>query len=171
MTNRVQNAIDIFLDAINKGTLAKGTCVACAVGNLVASGMGAKIYINGFDEANIPVFNCNINNHTWNVVFMTSLGYQEQNFELLNSKSSYVKEIKKLMDSTGFTPEELAKIEFAFETNTRIKIYYYNKYSKEAIREDQINGLKAVVEVMMTFDDIKEDVDEVFTKKAELIPV
>lgn len=38
MTQRVQKAIDIFLDAINNGTLAKGSCTRCAVGNLVRAG-------------------------------------------------------------------------------------------------------------------------------------
>ena len=46
MTERISKAIDIFLDAVNNGTLAKGTCIACAVGNLVAHGMGGEIKFN-----------------------------------------------------------------------------------------------------------------------------
>ena len=44
MTPRIQEAIDVFLDAINNGTLAKGTCTACAVGNLAAHYTNGKIF-------------------------------------------------------------------------------------------------------------------------------
>lgn len=165
MTTRVQNAIDVFLDALNEGTLAKGTCVACAVGNLVAAGLGAKIFKErGF-------FRCDTDNYSWSDIFATTWGGQNKRFGLLESNNPDIIKIKKMMETTGFTPQELAKIEFAFETNCSIPHNRYFQHSKKEIRQDQIKGLKAVVEVMMTFDDIKEDVNEVFTKKAELIPV
>ena len=57
MNNRITKAIDIFLDAINEGTLAKGNCCACAVGNLVAHGMNGKI--SRLENS----FNCNVKNN------------------------------------------------------------------------------------------------------------
>lgn len=58
-----------------------------------------------------------------------------------------------------------------FETNTRISYHKYDYYTSEEIRADQIKGLEAVVQVMLDFDDCKELVQEIFTSKAELIPV
>lgn len=161
MTPRIEKAIDIFLDALNKGTLAKGTCKACAVGNLVAHGLGGKIWKDG------DIFQCSVSNHHWYNVFCTnSLGHQYKHPEKL-SKTQVLSNI----EATDFSWEELAAIEYAFEINTYISHIYYDYYSPEEIRADQIKGLEAVVQVMLTFDDCKESVREVFTEKAELIPV
>jgi len=144
MSPRILRAIDVFLDAINNGTLAKGDCTMCAVGNLC-----------GGDDRWAGLF------------FTNSMGEQYiHQHSLYPAKDGY-EAIKK----TEFSEKELAKIEYAFETNTKIPLKYYYFYSKEAIRADQINGLNAVVKVMMEFDDCKESVEEVFTKRAELIPV
>ena len=73
MTERIKKAIDIFLDAINNGTLAKGTCIACAVGNLVADAINYKIDMSltkNFDISKIP-------NAQWGKLFCTSYGEQE----------------------------------------------------------------------------------------------
>jgi hypothetical protein len=60
-----------------------------------------------------------------------------------------------LVDTTGFTIDELAEIEYTFETVAR--------------HQGVIHALEAVVKVMMNFDDNVEDVKEVFTNKAEAI--
>lgn len=162
MTNRIQNAIDIFLDAINKGTLAKGNCAACAVGNLVAAGLGGTIKINQlYGEAN-----CNVYNWAWNAYFVTCDGNQKVT-SYMKDVPSVVKNIK----ATEFTGKELMKIEYAFETNTDIPLSNYQYNTDEAIRADQIKGLEAVVKVMMGFDDCTDSVAEVFTNKAELIAI
>ena len=70
-----------------------------------------------------------------------------------------------------FTVEELKQIEFAFETNTEISFEKYQHHSPKEIREDQIKGLAAVVKVMLSFDNQEDSVEEVFTSKAELIPI
>jgi hypothetical protein len=144
LTPRIQKAIDIFLDALNEGTLSKGSCSTCAVGNL-----------------------CNGDN-SWNQLFVT---IQEENGEYFQELNSYTKEpdknykkillekAKKAISKTDFLLQELAQIEYAFETNTKIHWTCYFYFSSEQIRQDQINGLKAVIEVMMTFDDCKEDVE------------
>ncbi len=160
MTKRIQNAIDIFLDAINNGTLAKGTCIACAVGNLVAAGMGGVIKV---DEEGLR---CSKENHHWGMLFTTCGG--EQDFDqncLINSS------VLKNLESTEFTLDELMKIEYAFERNTKLEWVFYGLYSKNEIREDQIKGLEAVVKVMLEFDEQVDDVREVFTNKAELISI
>lgn len=162
MTNRIKNAIDIFLDAINKGTLVKGNCAACAVGNLVAAGLGGTITIN-YDYG---VASCNVDNWAWNNYFTTCDGEQKVNRNM-KDLPSVVKNIK----ATEFTGKELMKIEYAFETNTCIPLADYQYCSPGVIREDQISGLNAVVKVMLEFDDCNDSVAEVFTNKAELIAV
>ena len=157
MTDRVQKAIDIFLDAINEGTLAAGTCTACAVGNLVADAINCEIVI--------PKKNSSIGkfkNVHWMIPIAELRGIPTDfsNFEGLRQISL-----------TGFTLEELNLIELVFERNSYIKYYNYKNYSQEEIRKDQIKGLKAVIETMLQFDEQNDNIEEVFVKKAELIPL
>lgn len=166
MTPRIQKAIDIFLDAINNSTLAKGTCAACAVGNLVAIGMNAEIEYNQESQE----FDCDKSNHMWGSLFSTCNGVQDGS-ALFVSSEERDRIIKKNIEVTDFSLEELMKIEYAFETNTKILMFDYPKKSLKKIRADQIKGLEAVVKVMLTFDEQTEDVKEVFTHKAELIPI
>ena len=175
MTPRIQKAIDIFLDAINEGTLAKGTCTACAVGNLVAHGMGAKInYSSGFGYRALDPNGRTVNNQKWSYFFIT---YRDgiRKGGLLGRVRSFSEiarfpDLQEAIDNIGFTLEELSQIEYAFETNTEIAFENYWKNTPEDIRADQIRGLEAVVKVMLKFDEQEDDVKEVFTSKAELIP-
>lgn len=157
MTPRIQKAIDIFLDAINEGTLAKGTCLACACGNLVAKSLGIKPIIhNGQDSYRNTMLHNQPNGTFWSDSIIGG-SYNPRG----------IREIK----STGFTIEEFRDIEEAFENNTRICFSEYSNFSKEEIRKDQINGLKAVVEIMLEFDNQADNIQEVFVDKAKLIPV
>jgi hypothetical protein len=150
ITPRISKAIDIFLDALNKGELRKRSCSACAVGNLVKHGLKEK-YPNKF-----------IKNNYWGKLFATSNIFgQHINLEYLNDEKVLLN-----IKATDFTWQELAKIEHAFEINTRISGFYYDEYSKEEIFKDQLNGLIAVIEVMMDFDNCLSDIDELFTNKA-----
>ena len=154
MSPRIEKAIDIFLDALNNGTLRKGTCGGCAVANLIANGLGIKI-----SSTNV-IGNPKI--RLWGNLFCTFNSVQSLN----SLQPSFLEEIKETIDSTDFTVEELMKIEFAFETNTIILYTNYNYFSKNAIFQDQLKGLEAVVKVMLEFDESKNDVKEIFTKKA-----
>jgi hypothetical protein len=159
MTPRIERAIDVFLDAINNGTLAAKTCVACAVGNLVAHGYGAKI------EVKNERFYCEAPNTAWVDVFCTRFGRQLYYPQYLKYDN-----VKENIAVTEFTLEELMKIEYTFEQNTKIHNLQYDLHSKEKVRADQIRGLEAVVKVILEFDNCKDSVKEVFTSKAELIP-
>jgi hypothetical protein len=172
MTKRIQNAIDIFLDAINEGTLAKGTCTACAVGNLVAHGMGSKVVKGGrFDYTTEP----SVDNTNWNDLFMTdSFGYQSLRSHNPNGLDEMIKQpeyksLRDAMEKIDFTVDELRQIEYVFETNTELTYHVYRNHTKEEVRADQIKGLEAVVKLMLTFDEQVDDVKEVFTTKAEAI--
>lgn len=166
MTERIKKAIDIFLDAINEGTLMKAHCGACAVGNLCANALGMKI--NPTTVRKAKKFH-DMPNALWKCLFQTDeLGFQDfRRYDLME----YWESAEQLISKTGFSEVELSKIEYAFETNTKINWDRYYMHSKQEIRADQIRGLEAVVKVMLTFDDCKESVQEVFTSKAELIPV
>jgi hypothetical protein len=168
MTERVQKAIDIFLDAINNGTLAKGTCQACAVGNLVAHGKGG--IIRCFNYAGRIRFACDIDNEEWGNAFVTMDGQQKTWPKYFDNPK-----VIESVQATDFTMNELMQIEYAFECNTKISHFYYNESSPEAIRKDQINGLAAVVRIMLSFDSTEPVenslVHEVFISKAELIPI
>lgn len=175
LTERISNAIDIFLDAINEGTLAKGDCTKCAIGNLVRKGMGLSKEEYCLGKLRSLGDGSFIN---WSLIFSTNnrFNYQKnkpQKFNRDNYKAILVNYplIKEQIDSTEFTVEELAKIENTFEKNTKIWFSDYIFHSKEKVREDQIRGLEAVVRVMMEFDNCEDNVKEVFTSKAELIEV
>lgn len=161
MTPRIENAIKVFLNALENGTLAKGHCGACAVGNLIADGL------NGLIDSQL---NCTIENTGWASLFATSRNIQDVN-NLNDFSVKSIIQIKKEIESTDFSQKELMKIEYAFETNTEIDSILYNKHTPEEVRADQLKGLEAVVEVMLDFDDVKESVQSVFTSKAELIPI
>jgi len=163
MEARVERAIDIFLDAINNGTLAKGTCKACAVGNLVAAGMGAKI----FKVNMVRRFGCDMANDAWGEAFATN-GFSQSVYEKELNDPMVIQNIS----ATEFTWQELAAIEFAFERTTIINVMSYDDAEPSEIRADQIRGLEAVVKVMLSFSNDKEsDVKQVFTDKAELIEI
>ena len=172
MTKRIQNAIDIFLDAINEGTLAKGTCAACAVGNLVAHGMGSKVVNEDMLFETKPF----VVNSIWSNLFMTdSFGYQSLWSHKPNGLDEMIKQpeyksLRDAMEKIDFTVDELRQIEYVFETNTELTYYVYRNHTKEEVRADQIKGLVAVVKLMLTFDEQVDDVKEVFTTKAEAIP-
>lgn len=150
MTTRTQKTIDIFLDALNNGELMKGNCNYCAVGNICASvdkenrAIWSDLFFTSSDTG-LPVFNTG------------SLGEQQRARELISK--------------TGYTEKELMLIEYRFETNTNIHGLAYAFHSKEEVRQDQLKGLTAVVNLLLEWDESKEEVKEVFTDRAELIPI
>lgn len=158
MTPRITKAIDIFLDALNNGTLAKGDCAACAVGNLVAAGM--KIPIKLYDDVKTEE-DIQENEH-WAVAL---------NPMVLHFSPFSLEKGLKCIEVTDFSVPELRRIEKIFERNTNISYFSFKYYTKEQIRADQIKGLEAVIKVMLEFDEQPEEVFEVFTKKAELIAI
>lgn len=159
MTPRIQRAIDIFLDALNNNTLAAGTCKACACGNLVAASMNLEVQIPKTEKDDYKLSG----NELW----------ASATDPISTSGGPYYNPAEGLtqIESTGFTVKEFSIIEKAFEENTLLTYPDYPETSKEEIRRDQICGLKAVVKVMMAFEECEDSVQEVFTSKAELIPV
>ena len=138
--NRITRAVDIFLDALNNGSLKFMECSHCAVGSLVANGLNIQ---------------CGIESSLW----MQSWSYFKQT---LTKELSPIQ--IKCIESTEFSQYELMRIERAF------MLVYEDEDHNNTIKS-QIKGLEAVVKVMLTFEDSKQDVKEIFTNKAELIAI
>lgn len=152
MTPRFEKAYNALYNAFMNDTLAKGTCIACAVGNIVADAMGAKVYSQQRDSS--IVFRCNNDNFWWNDLFFTTQCGQRI---IKISENNKVKQLrKKILNLTGYTWRELAKVEKAFEENTEIPFNEYNFYTPEQIMEDQFKGLMAVMDVLIELDEVKE---------------
>ena len=153
MTKRIQKAIDILLDAYNKDELTAGDCSACAVGNLVAAGL---------DKHSVKR-----REHTmWSLLFSTNLNLISIYFFKQNIFESKLNDerVQKCIKATDFTWKELAKIEYTFEST-------YNNYYYKGIKDEkgsQLKALEEVVKVMMSFDEVKENVKEVFTSKTKV---
>lgn len=127
--------VSTLVHAFMNNELEKGNCYACAVGNICKKAERIT----------------RVSRDVWLNVFCTSGNYQ------LVDSSGYRLSTKDLIDATGYTWQELAKIEFAFETNTGISYLKYHKYTKKEVAEDQFNGLMAVVDVLI---DIHEGTEE-----------
>ena len=146
MTQRFEKAYNALYNAFMNDTLAKGSCKACAVGNIIADSMGGIIEID--NKFNIR---CDINNTFWNAVFYTTDGEQH-----IDNSCNYQYTKKCIKKLTGYSWKEMSKIEFAFEINTMIGHVEYNQCTPEQIMEDQFNGLMAVMDVLIQLDEVKE---------------
>ena len=147
MTKRFEETVDLLLDAINTGELAKGSCQRCAVGNM-ARHYGAE------------------NIAAWWPLFCTGGGIQDKMSITSRVKTNemFTRAIESI-ENIPYTEEQLAKIEFAFETNTMIDGCDYSSFTPQYIKADQIKGLTAVVELLKEFDKLEVSTEEVFTSK------
>lgn len=124
----------ILFDAYYNDTLEHGNCHACAVGNIVAANMGIEV---------VPGSSLGLlwktDSPEWDMVFMTSRGIQRKTPVEYDSETPRAQ-----IDATGYTWQELAKIEFAFETAD-------HGNSEE---DYMYNGLVAVLDVLDQIHDV-----------------
>lgn len=157
------HSVNVLVKGYLDDTLKHGNCYACAVGNLICDSMGFEwektlnrgIYSVMWKNQVYPTSNMIILGVLtrilgWAAVFSTSL--QVQIIEMNNYKGK----AKEQIDSTGYTVEELARIEYAFETASKKGDYMYN-------------GLMAVVDVLADIHNVdlssKEVSKELFKKE------
>lgn len=115
-----QKSVDTLLDAYNKKDIRHANCSACAVGNLL---------LDVAVEKDIP-------NNSWAHIFMYRTDKNEQVLHNKEDVSETDYELgMTLINSSGYTVEELMKIEYAFETAGDKK-------------DEQYKGLCAVLEVL-----------------------
>lgn len=165
--SRLQKNADILFDAVSERKLVSGACNACVVGNFIAANNGYTIIKEGdnyvwYTEKEDKVY------PYWVQTFMT-----REDGQLFNA-NNYRNESKEQIDSTGFTLEELMKIENIFERNTKLKLEQYRYHSDEDIRQDQMKGLVAVLNYISTLEDEVNDNNDIinnFIEKVNLIPL
>lgn len=169
MTERFEKSYNSLVRAFFEGTLAKGTCTACACGNIIFDAIG-----NSGTPHNLAreiEFNQSDNNYVGfdDVRARTSIA-----LSLWASKREpryggyYVfDQYAYVVNEAGYTGAEFAKIENAFEGNTRIAYYQYNLHNEQEILEDQYKGLCAVVDVLIELDEANENPDELKAKFRE----
>lgn len=135
--------VGILVDAYFNDTLRHGSCSACAVGNIVAANLEIKVFPKGGWSRSLPYWS--------DVHIIDSLTHEQIFFE---DGHLYRKEGIEQIKTTGYTPEQTAQIEYAFETA-----------SQGNSKEDwMFNGLMAVIEVL---DKIHENTDEAITTQTK----
>lgn len=147
-SERFDRAYNALVNAFFTGTLAKATCVACAVGNIVASGMGGTI--KKFNSIYTHPYDCTVANTQWNELFLSGPRGWNRISEKLNLS-------KKIEDITGYSADIMCEIERVFEENTHIDYTDYRNHDEQEILEDQYNGLCAVVDILLKFEGIENE--------------
>lgn len=125
--DRFDDAIRKLTEAFFDGTLMKGLCSACAVGTICDG------------------------DSSWARVFVTGFGGEQCIYPAYYEGSTKYK-----IDRTGYSWQELARVEKAFEQNTTIDCEDYDKHSERSVMEDQYNGLMAVVDVLCEIEGHEE---------------
>ena len=125
--------LKILVSAYLDNSLVQGNCHACAVGNLVAASLNIN-YDQDLKWIDRPV--------AWSQVFVT-LSYK---IAQVKRPWAYTGEAKEQINATGYSWQELARLEYAFERAPRGK-------TKE---EHMFNGLMAVVEVLSQIHGLDE---------------
>lgn len=130
--------VSILVKSYFDNTLQKGSCAACAVGNIVAANMGLT-----YAKDSKGIYTYRDTNSWWNSVFSTVGGTQTKRPHRIFGCS------KRQIDSTGYHWEDLAKIEFAFETA-----------SNDEGDEGMFLGLMAVIDVLCEIHECEENKEE-----------
>lgn len=154
-SKRFNKATEALYNAFFNGTLAKGNCAYCAVGNLVADSIGYKVELDTVYYKEYDSFP----NTSWRHLFCTSSDVHDGTCirSTRTDDPTLIEKALKEIQSTGYSEQELSKVEFAFETNTRIHLDRYYQHSEQEILEDQYNGLVAVFNVLLEIEGISND--------------
>lgn len=160
-SERFNKVYKSLVKAFMKGTLAKGDCTACAVGNIFR-GWGASTQAVGQGCMEVTswkslfitintIGRCIQYIGEGDIIYVFNLGIDD--IKNIRDASKYARD---LITRNGYTVDEIAAIEFLFEKNTSIEIENYNFYTQEQIQEDQYNGLCAVIEYLLTLEDAEQ---------------
>ena len=133
-----EKTVGILVNAYRNDTLEHRNCLACAVGNIIAANCGINDIISSAEwEEKTGGFG-SLDWTGWTKVFMTVGTKQSINM------SAYKGVAKFQIDSTGYSWQDLAKIEYAFETTPR------------GNNDDDwmLNGLLAVYDVLCDIHEV-----------------
>ena len=123
---------DVLLDAFNKKDLEHANCTYCAVGNICI-------------EASK---NTGIERDKWSWLFVSLPLNSQVLYPYGESNVVEIAEAKILIKETGYTVNELARIEKAFES----------AHARDDKENTQIHGLKAVLDVLTEIHQVDEQV-------------
>lgn len=125
-----EHSVNVLVKAYVNDTLQHGNCWACAVGNLICEAKGYH-YLNNawYSQEHKTIIGTN-----WPAFFMTDAISKKQSPSVCHNAKIGLQEI----ESTGYSTEELARIEFAFET-APIGV---------TLDDYMFNGLMAVVDIL-----------------------
>jgi hypothetical protein len=149
-SERFTKAYDSLIQAFFAGTLAKGTCLGCACGNIIFSAIGTPVTqedmvaCRAHRSAGQFSQKEKIANTGWG---MKRVAIGDGLFRV-TPVPRYAGEV----NEAGYTVAEFARIENAFEQNTTIPFIYYSDDKEQAILEDQYKGLCAVVDVLLELE-------------------
>lgn len=151
--------VNVLVKAYLNETLEHGVCTACAVGNIIADSVKAKV----IKDHGVWVRNGALVQPIWDDVFLSEIpGEQKINPE------NYKGWAKRQIDTTGYTWQELAKIEYAFELHNCLIDYPNDEQEEKQISDAMFNGLMAVVDVLADIHGIdlerKEEAKALFVK-------
>jgi hypothetical protein len=136
--------VNILVQAYFNDTLEHSNCFACAIGNIIAANNGFEFEKKRPQEVNFTIVTIGWKHSTeW---YGGSSGFQD-NWTCINNPHRIPKKLKNEIDNTGYSFQQLIKIERAFE-----------KASKCGDR--MFNGLTAVIDVL---DEIHDNKDTALT--------
>lgn len=137
-----ENSVNVLVKAYFDNTLAHSYCCACAVGNLVANAIDDKPSMDYLERFN---FKSGLAT-SWPYVFVTGASTRRQRI----SVDRYIGEAKRQIDATGYSVEQLAKIEKAFECAPGFYCAAQQSAAHARCFDEtwMFNGLMAVVDVL-----------------------
>lgn len=143
MTERFNKAYNALTRAYFEGALAKGTCLACACGNIIYDAIGDPVTKEDLlgEIRGIRTLKRTMTYELWS-------SKREYNGRIFTAYDRYKHEI----NVAGYTAEEFAQIENTFEFNTEISYQRYSIEDEQSILEDQYKGLCAVVDLLLALD-------------------
>ncbi len=145
------HTMDVLVKAYFNDSLKHGACDACAVGNIIHS-------CSPFSQEDRH--DLMYHNSGWVKVFCTrsTLSKKEQTI----FPDQYIGVAKSQIDSTGYTWQELARIEKAFEeADTDIDL----EANDDQREEFMFNGLMAVLEVLADIHQVSFDGRAIYEKQ------
>jgi hypothetical protein len=155
---KFDETVAILVKAYLDDTLLHGDCVACAVGNIVAAKKNLAIIR---DPEHGDLVWSNLQRPVWFDIMVMGKVYERR----LIDDNMYEQSMREI-NYTGYTAEELARIEFAFETADADPEADFFAPDNDPIW--MFNGLMAVVDVLAEIHGIdlttKEESKKLFVK-------
>lgn len=149
---RFHETVDILVKAYLDDTLFSGFCEACAVGNIIAARMGNEIEKTYYSNNRLVFKQWDKTTKEfvgmlWGGVFITIYKKKNKLIQRIHAYN-YKDKTKEQIDSTQYTWQELARVEYAFEASV-------SRYSKDSnSNEAMFKRLMAVVDVLADIDGI-----------------